>query len=135
MNKDKKKRRSIFDAFFEGFFSDFDELFEGFPHDFSEGISGGYSISVTQTPEGTVVHAKIGDDMDRNEFKKMLEERYPGAKIVIEGGKDRKAIIRVEEETPEQKTQEKREEKKEASEEKSILDALFKKKSFIIRED
>jgi len=76
-----KKRKSIIDELFGGsIFEDFEKLFE-------EGIEeGGYSISVTQTPEGTIVHAKVGKNTDVNALRKQLEQRYPGAQIHIEGG-------------------------------------------------
>lgn len=47
----------------------------------------GYSINVTQTPEGTKVYAKIGKNADETEIRRQLEQKYPGAKIQIEGGR------------------------------------------------
>jgi len=77
----KKKRKSLIDELFSGsIFEDFEKLFE-------EGIeSSGYSISVTQTPEGTKVYAKVGKDTDVNALRRQLEQQYPGAQIEIEGG-------------------------------------------------
>ena len=76
-----KKRRSLIDELLGGsIFEDLDKLFE-------EGMeSSGYSISVTQTPEGTKVHAKVGKDVDVNALRRQLEQQYPGAQIEIEGG-------------------------------------------------
>lgn|GEM_PF-4854725 len=52
----KKKRKSIIDRFFEGsFFDGSDKFFD----EFKQGMSGGYYLSVTQTPEGTKVYAKV----------------------------------------------------------------------------
>lgn len=95
--KKKKRRFGFFDDFFDDFFEEFEEIF-------SQGsgpISGGYSISVYQTPEGTIVEAQVSDDVDVDSFRKMLEEKYPGAKIVIKGGRKGKIIERVKE--PEEK--------------------------------
>ena len=77
-----KKRRSFIDELFGGsIFDDFEKLFE-------EGIEGsGYSISVTQTPEGTKIYAKVGKDTDVNALRRQLEQQYPGAEIEIEGGR------------------------------------------------
>ncbi|MGQ9641989.1 MAG: hypothetical protein ACUVUF_07705 [Candidatus Bathycorpusculaceae bacterium] len=81
---DKKRRKSFFDKFFEGsLFDESDEFFE----EFEKGMGSGYSISVTQTPEGTKVHAKVSGDVDVGELKRKLQQQYPGAHIEIEGGK------------------------------------------------
>lgn len=83
----KKKKHSIIDELFEGpLFNDKEML----PDDFS---STGYSVSVVQTPEGTKVKAKIGKNADANAFRKQLEQKYPNAKIEIEGG-SAKPLIR-----------------------------------------
>jgi len=76
-----KKRKSLIDELFGGsIFEDFEKLFE-------EGMEeSGYSISVTQTPEGTRVYAKVGKDTDVNALRRQLEQQYPGAQIEIEGG-------------------------------------------------
>jgi hypothetical protein len=50
-------------------------------------MESGYSISVSQTPQGTKVYAKVGEDADVNALKKSLQKQYPGAKIEIEGGR------------------------------------------------
>jgi len=77
-----KKRKSLIDELFgDSLFEDFDKLFEG------EIESSGYSISVTQTPEGTKVYAKVGRDTDVNALRRQLEQQYPGAQIKIEGGR------------------------------------------------
>lgn len=82
----KKKRSTIDELFGDSLFSDKELL----PDDIS---STGYSISVSQTPEGTVVKAKVGKDTDVNAFKRQLQQKYPGAKIEIEGG-SAKPLIR-----------------------------------------
>ncbi|MGB9713349.1 MAG: hypothetical protein ACPLZC_00050 [Candidatus Bathyarchaeales archaeon] len=80
----KRKKKSIIDSFFEGsLFDESDEFFEAF----GQGIGGGYSISVTQTPEGTRVYAKVNGNTDVNELRRKLQQQYPGAHIEIEGGK------------------------------------------------
>jgi len=80
-----KKRRSIIDEFFGGsFFDEFDEFFERLER---EGLESGYSIRVTQTPEGTKVYAKVGENVDVGELRRKLQSEYPNAEIVIEGGK------------------------------------------------
>jgi len=77
-----KKRRSLIDELFgDSLFEDFEKMFEG------EIESSGYSISVTQTPEGTKVYAKVGKDTDVNALRRQLEQQYPGAQIEIEGGR------------------------------------------------
>jgi hypothetical protein len=85
MASGKKRRKSLIDELFGGSLLDeMNELFKEFP----EGeFSGGYSISVTQTPEGTKVKAKVGKDVDVNMLRKRLQQQYPRAQIEIEGGK------------------------------------------------
>lgn len=79
----KKKKRSLIDELFGG--SLFGET-ESFP-------GTGYSISVVQTPDGTKVKAKAGKNTDISVLKKQLQQKYPGAKIEIEGG-SAKPLIR-----------------------------------------
>jgi len=77
-----KKRKSLIDELFgASFFEDFENLFG------EEIESSGYSISITQTPEGTKVYAKVGKNTDVNALRRRLEQQYPGAQIEIEGGK------------------------------------------------
>ncbi|MEM2136723.1 MAG: hypothetical protein QXI93_02070 [Candidatus Methanomethylicia archaeon] len=105
----KKGRKSIFDSFFEdSWFDEWEEMFKKFEN---IGVSGGYSITVTQTSKGTEVHVKAGEDVDVEDLRRRLEARYPGAKIFIEGGKKSREIveIKMEEETA------KKEEKKKGS--------------------
>ena len=79
----RKRRRSLIDEFFGGpLFDEMDELFERLERG---EISSGYSITVTQTPQGTKVHAKVGKDTDVNELRRRLQKQYPGAQIEIEG--------------------------------------------------
>jgi hypothetical protein len=93
MTSGKKRRKSIIDELFGGsLFDEMDELFKEFP----EGeFSGGYSISVTQTPEGTKVKAKVGKNVDVNMLRKRLQQQYPGAQIEIEGGKKEPLIREI----------------------------------------
>lgn len=80
-----KKRKSLIDELFGGsVFENFDSLLENFEKD--KGRQGGYSISVSQTPEGTTVHAKVGRDTDVSALRRQLQQQYPGAQIEIEGG-------------------------------------------------
>jgi len=90
---EKRRRRSFIEEFFgDSLFDEVDGLFK----EFSEGeFTGGYSISVVQTPEGTKVKAKIGKDTDANALRKQLERQYPGAKIEIEGGKQEPLIREI----------------------------------------
>lgn len=85
----RKKKRSIIDELFGG--SLFNDP-ESFPDRFSE---SGYSVSVTQTPEGTKVKAKVGKDTDVNAFRKQLQQKYPNAKIEIEGGRTKPLIREI----------------------------------------
>jgi len=99
-----KKNESHLDEFFgESLFDEVDEIFEKFEN---VEISSGYSINVTQTPEGTKVYAKVDKNTDVNELRRRLQQQYPGAQIEIEGGKP---LIReistkpIEEETKDKK--------------------------------
>ncbi len=83
----RKKKRSIMDELFGGSLFSEEELL---PNDFS---GTGYSISVSQTPKGTVVNAKVGKDTDASALRRQLQQKYPGAKIKIEGG-SAKPLIR-----------------------------------------
>jgi hypothetical protein len=82
----RKKKRSFIDELFGGsVFGEFDDLFEKMGED--KELASGYSITVSQTPQGTKVHAKVGKDTDVTTLRKQLEQKYPGAQIEIEGGK------------------------------------------------
>ena len=85
----RKKKRSIIDELFGGSLFNDKELL---PDDFS---GTGYSISVSQTPKGTVVKAKVGKDTDVNAFRKQLQQKYPNAKIEIEGGREKPLIREI----------------------------------------
>lgn len=78
----KKKKRGIFDDLFGGM----DEMFEKFGAG-GGGMESGYSVNVTQTPEGTKVHAKAGKGMDASQLRKSLQQQYPNTTIEIEGDK------------------------------------------------
>jgi len=93
MAHEKRRRKSIIDELFRGsLFDEIDELFKELPED---EIASGYSISVTQTPEGTKVKAKVGKDVDVNMLRKRLQQQYPGAQIEIEGGKQEPLIREI----------------------------------------
>ncbi|MEM2954039.1 MAG: hypothetical protein QXU21_07205 [Candidatus Bathyarchaeia archaeon] len=93
MASEKKRRRGIIDELFGGsIFDEMDEIFKKFPE---EEFVGGYSISVTQTPEGTKVKAKVGKDVDVNALKRRLQQQYPGAQIEIEGGRQEPLIREI----------------------------------------
>ncbi|MCS7114728.1 MAG: hypothetical protein RMJ15_09010 [Nitrososphaerota archaeon] len=90
---EKKRRRSLIDAFFgDSLFEEMESLFEDLPE---AEFTGGYSISVVQTPEGTRVKAKVGKDTDVQALRKQLEKQYPGAKIEIEGGRQEPLIREI----------------------------------------
>jgi len=136
----KKKRRKI--GFFDDLFEDFIEEIESFFSQDFGGVSGGYSVSVYQTPEGTIVEAHISDDADADSFRRILEEQYPEAKIIIKGGKKSK-LIKRESETEEKKVTIKLTEEEETTKESSVserdeLSYLLsggKKRVFIEREE
>ena len=103
----RRRRGGLFDSFFE----DIDELFERIEKSFEKIGEGdvpeyGYSIQVTQGPEGTKVYVKAGRDVDVASLRRELEERYPGAEIHIEGG--RPLIREVSSETPEERKKSKK---------------------------
>ncbi|MBS7617468.1 hypothetical protein KEJ25_02505 [Candidatus Bathyarchaeota archaeon] len=79
------KRRSFFDEIF----GEMEKEFERFEKFFQESEVGdyGYSINVTESGGKTKVYVKAGKNVDASELKKMLRERYPGAEIIVEGGK------------------------------------------------
>jgi len=82
----RRKKRSLIDKLFSGSpFEDVDEIFDKFEE--GNEVKSGYSISVTQTPQGTKVHAKVGKDTDVNALRRQLQKQYPGAQIEIEGGR------------------------------------------------
>jgi hypothetical protein len=90
----KRKRKSILDEFFaKSSFSNMETAFEKLSE--KGGLEGGYSINVVQTSEGTKVHAKIGKDVNVGTLRKQLQEKYPGAKIEIEGGKSEPLIREI----------------------------------------
>ncbi len=94
MSSKRKRRRSIIDELFGGsIFNEAETFFEKFPESGSS-ISG-YSISVTQTPEGTKVKAKVGKDTDVNMLRKQLQQQYPNAEIEIEGGRKEPLIREI----------------------------------------
>ena len=82
--KDRKRR-----SFFDEIFGEIEEEFERFEELFQESEVGdyGYSINVTESGGKTRVYVKAGKNVEVSELKKMLRERYPGAEIIVEGGK------------------------------------------------
>lgn len=142
MTRKKKKRIGLFDDIFgSSIFDEFEDFFSDFSGDIGSGFSGGYSIQVTYTDEGPVVYAELSDNVDANEFRKMLEQKYPGAKIVIKGGKQEEKFKVVKREKAGERVEvkledsAKQEEEKEEREE-SLFNMLYGgKKSFIRRED
>ncbi len=85
---DRKKRKSFFNDIFEEFERLLEEGFKEF-----KGVEnllsehGGYTIHIEYKGDKPVIYAKLSEDMDPKEFRKQLEKRYPGAEIMIEGGK------------------------------------------------
>ena len=101
---DRKRRKTIFDEFFGE--SIFEDIFgEKLP------LGGGYSISIHQIGDKTVVNAKVGEGVDVEQLEKELRRKYPNAQINIEGGKPRIREV-VEEESRGAKTPSQRESKK-----------------------
>lgn len=89
MSSKRKRKRGMIDELFGGsLFNDVESFFNEFP-------ANGYSISVVQTPEGTKVKAKAGKDTDVNMLKRQLQQKYPNAKIEIEGGKKQPLIREI----------------------------------------
>ena len=81
----QEEKKNFVDKLFGGsLFDEMDEIFERFG---KQEMSSGYSINVTQTPEGTKVYAKVGKETNVNELRRRLQQQYPGAQIEIEGGK------------------------------------------------
>lgn len=80
----KKRRKSFFDQIFEEDF--FKDLLE-FPDISSDVVGTSYSIQVSQTGDKTIVRARVSGDVEVEKFRRELEERYPGAEIIIEGGR------------------------------------------------
>ncbi len=92
-----RRRRSFFDEIF----GDVEEEFERFEKLFQESEVGdyGYSINVIEEFGKTKVYVKAGRNVDVSELKKTLSERYPGAEIVVEGGKPIIEEVKVDKET------------------------------------
>jgi len=88
MTSERKRKRNIIDELFGNSLFDETKSSDKFP-------TGGYSISVTQTSEGTKVKAKIGKDTDTNTLRKQLQQQYPNATIEIEGGKKQPLIKEI----------------------------------------
>ncbi|MCL6577833.1 MAG: hypothetical protein K6T73_00400 [Candidatus Bathyarchaeota archaeon] len=89
MSSRMRRKRSIIDELFG------DSIFEETESFFNEFPESGYSISVTQTPEGTKVHAKIGKDADADALRRQLQQKYPNAEIEIEGGRKEPLIREI----------------------------------------
>ena len=68
----REKRRSLFDLFFEdSLLSDVEEIFRRLEE---EPLTEGYSINVTQGPEGTKVYVKAGKDIDVASLRRELKD-------------------------------------------------------------
>jgi hypothetical protein len=102
----EKRRKSIIDELFGR--SMFDET-DAF---LSESPESGYSISVTQTPEGTKVRAKVRKDADASALRRQLQQKYPNAEIEIEGGKKEPLIREISTKLVKEETRENRKNKK-----------------------
>jgi len=134
----KKKRKSFFDDLFgSSIFDELEDIFNKAFSDFEGELTGSYSIQVTYTDEGPVVYAELSDDMDANEFRKMLEQKYPGARIVIKGGRSGEKFKVVRREKEGKRVEVPLESKsEEEGEDKSLFNLLHgNKKTFIKRED
>jgi len=83
MSRSKRRKNRIDELFSGSLFEDFDKIFGQFERRETE---SGYSIRVTQTPQGTKVYAEVGKNMDANALRRRLQQQYPGAQIEIEGG-------------------------------------------------
>jgi len=86
MSKRKKSMDFFEELFGKSIFEEFDELFEKSELDL-DNAGTGYSITVVQEGNNTIVHAKASKGMDITKLRKDLERQYPKAKIVIEGEK------------------------------------------------
>ncbi|MGQ9460484.1 MAG: hypothetical protein ACUVRA_04565 [Candidatus Bathyarchaeaceae archaeon] len=83
---ERKRRRRFFDLL------GFDEEDLLFGREPAEGGSG-YSISVTYDEKGKpVVQVKTYGDVDTEELRRDIEQRYPGARIE---GLEKKPLIRI----------------------------------------
>jgi len=104
----RKIRKGLFSDFFgDSLFEDLEKIFERMEK--GEGLGTGYSIRVVQGPEGTNVYVKASEDTDVAGLRRQLQQRYPGAKIHIEGGKP--LIREISAKPVESKKDEKRSEK------------------------
>ncbi|MEM0211647.1 MAG: hypothetical protein QXP13_01900 [Candidatus Methanomethylicia archaeon] len=122
----RKRRKSIFDSFFDdSWFDEWEKMFKKFEE---MSIGSGYSISITQTPEGTEIHVKAGEDVDVEDLKRDLERKYPGAKIIIEGGRKAREIVEIKEESKEEVK-----EVKKVREKESIISDILPRKGADIR--
>lgn len=85
----RRKRKSIIDELFgDSGFGEMESLFDSFPET-------GYSVNVTQTPEGTKVRARVGKNTDVTTLKRELQQQYPNVEIEIEGGKKEPLIREI----------------------------------------
>jgi hypothetical protein len=103
---ERKRRRRFFNLF--GF--DEEDLLFGL-----EPVEGGsgYSISVTYDEKGKpVVQVKTYGDVDTEELRRDIEQRYPGARIE---GLEKKPLIRIVDEE-EEKEEDNRSKKKSSTE-------------------
>jgi len=87
MMPEKRRRKDIWDI-------DFDEEEEEFPLEREPiSIDSGYSMSITYDEEGrTTVHVKTYGNVNKNQLRKEIEQRYPDARIV---GLETEPLIRI----------------------------------------
>lgn len=67
-------------SIFDDIFDDIEKMFKKMRG--REGVSSGYSISVTYGPDGKpIVNVETYGDVDKESLKKEIERQYPGAEI------------------------------------------------------
>ncbi|MCX8169151.1 MAG: hypothetical protein N3E39_02925 [Candidatus Methanomethylicia archaeon] len=125
----RKKRKSIFDVFFDdSIFNEWEKMFKMFE---KGDVKSGYSISITQTPSGTEIHVKAGENVDVEELKRNLEAKYPGAKIIIEGGSKAREIKEIREIAEEEEEGKKEKKIVEERRKKGIIDEIARRRADI----
>ena len=81
-----RKKKRIFNIFDE-----FDEFFKEMESSFKGKTGSGYSITVTYDEHGKpLVNVKTYGEVNKEELRKEIEKKYPGAKII---GLEKKPLI------------------------------------------
>jgi hypothetical protein len=115
MMPEKRRRKDIWDI-------DFDEEEEEFPLEREPiSIDSGYSMSITYDEEGRpTVHVKTYGNVNKNQLRKEIEQRYPDARIV---GLETEPLIRIvnEKEKKKEKNQSKKAEQAKEKSRKSPI--------------